>query len=158
LLLGVFFFLIIFNVIFIGTVSGGWIVFSKKIRDIEKLKLSEKLKKYREASLVRAATIEGAAFLFIVGFMITGVFIFFTKRWSFSYCYCSTFPQRTGLPRRSNRISGGCFNFGCWQEYLFGRFYLLPLFKSICHRAIVHFRFWAIKHFGFPNYRRSSYF
>lgn len=69
--------LIVFNVLFIGSVTGGLIVFGKKIKNIEKLELSEKLKKFREASLVRAATIEGAAFMFIVGFMITGVFIFF---------------------------------------------------------------------------------
>ena len=69
-------FLLATNILAAGGILGGIIVFSKKINKITPSQLTEKLTKYREAMIIRDATIEGAAFFFIVGFMITGSSIF----------------------------------------------------------------------------------
>lgn len=69
-------FLLVANILSFGSILAGIMISNKKIQDIEGFQLSEELKKYREVIIIRAATIEGAAFLFIIGFILTGSNIF----------------------------------------------------------------------------------
>lgn len=65
--------LLVFNILSIGSIVAGIMVFKKKANTIsENQPLSEKLIVFREAMIVRAATIEVPAFLFTVGYMLFG--------------------------------------------------------------------------------------
>ena len=48
----------------------------KKMKDIELLSLPDKLSRFREASIVRVATMEGSAFFFVVGYLLFGTRVF----------------------------------------------------------------------------------
>jgi hypothetical protein len=69
-------FMVISNVMAVFSISSGIFIFKKRIKDIGTLDLFEKLTKYREAMIIRTATIEGATFFFIVCFMLSGSNIF----------------------------------------------------------------------------------
>ncbi len=68
-------FLIVANLFSLVSVIVGLIFFQKKIKNTESLNLNEKLDKYREAMIIRIATINGASFFLIIGFMLFGAYI-----------------------------------------------------------------------------------
>ena len=72
-------FMIVSIVLAIGSISGGLIVFKKRIKNIASFNLIDKITKYREAAIIRVATIEGATFFFIVCFMLSGNYIFLVE-------------------------------------------------------------------------------
>ena len=72
-------FLIISNIMAISSITIGLFLFRNRLKKIENFELIEKLKKYREATILRSSTIEGPAFFFIVCFMLCGSFIFFIE-------------------------------------------------------------------------------
>ncbi len=72
-------FLIVSNVMAVVSISGGVYIFKKRIKDIGSLDLLDKITKYREATLLRTAAIEGSTFFFIVCFMLSGSNIFLVE-------------------------------------------------------------------------------
>jgi len=68
--------LIAANIFSIAAILAGQFIFRKKIRSINKKETSNKLADYRSAMIVRSATFEGPCFFFIVGFMLTGSWVF----------------------------------------------------------------------------------
>ena len=90
-------YLLVANIMAIGSIMGGILIFSKRIKNIKKFQLSEKLKKYRELMIIRAATIEGAAFLFIVGFMLTGSNIFLFEAIAVLFLLVFFFPTNNRI-------------------------------------------------------------
>lgn len=71
--------LIISNVFAIIAIILGSKIFKKRLKDIDSLDLEQKLHKYREAMIVRSATIESAAFFFIVSLFLTGSYVFLAE-------------------------------------------------------------------------------
>lgn len=69
-------FLFVSNLFAIVSISVGLFVFKTRLKNIESFDLYEKLSKYREAMIVRSATIEGTAFFFIVCFLLFGANVF----------------------------------------------------------------------------------
>jgi hypothetical protein len=68
--------LIVFNCIAIPCFAASFLVFRMKLKNIKEFSLDEKLKKYQEAMILRAAFIEAPAFSFIVGYLTVGSNIF----------------------------------------------------------------------------------
>jgi len=65
--------LLVVNILSLVSIVAGIMMFKKKVNTIsENQPLSEKLVIFREAMIVRAATIEAPAFLFTVGYMLFG--------------------------------------------------------------------------------------
>lgn len=69
-------FIFISNMMAVVSISTGLFVFKNRIKEIAKLELAEKLRVYREAMIIRSATIEGASFFFVVCFFLFGSSIF----------------------------------------------------------------------------------
>lgn len=55
----------------VSSILGGIYIFNKRTDNIEKKDIGDKLNIYRSAMIVRAATIEGATFFFIVIYLLT---------------------------------------------------------------------------------------
>jgi hypothetical protein len=60
----------------VGGIAGGIFIFNKKIRSITTDDVIGKLEIYRSAMIIRAATIEGACFMFIIGYFLFQVDFF----------------------------------------------------------------------------------
>ena len=69
-------FLVVSNIIAIAAITGGAFVFRSRLKGIDSLNLQDKLLKYREAHIIRAATIESPAFFFLVCFILFGTPVF----------------------------------------------------------------------------------
>ncbi len=67
------------NIFSIPAILAGQMIFRKRMNSLGASELNEKIVRYREATIVRAATIEGPCFFFIVGFMLTGNIAFFIE-------------------------------------------------------------------------------
>jgi hypothetical protein len=50
-------------------------VFRTRVKDIQRLSLLEKLEVYKSAMILRVAMLEGATFLFIVIYLLSGSFV-----------------------------------------------------------------------------------
>ena len=64
--------LIVGFVFSIPSVYAGIFIFNKRTENIESKEIGEKIAIFRSAMIVRAATVEGAAFFFTVVYLITG--------------------------------------------------------------------------------------
>ncbi|HRW63702.1 MAG TPA: hypothetical protein P5132_09450, partial [Bacteroidales bacterium] len=69
-------FLVVSNIIALAAITGGAFVFRNRLKGIDSLNLQDKLLKYREAHIIRAATIESPTFFFLVCFILFGSSIF----------------------------------------------------------------------------------
>jgi len=69
-------FLLVSNIIALAAITGGTFVFRSRLKGIDSLSLHDKLLKYREAHIIRAATIESPAFFFLVCFILFGTSVF----------------------------------------------------------------------------------
>ena len=69
-------FMLVSNLLGIGSILGGILVFKRKISNLNHLDLTEKLAKYREALIIRAATMEAPAFFFLVCNLLFGHILF----------------------------------------------------------------------------------
>ncbi len=67
------------NVLGIISITAGAVVFKQRMKDIEAFDLLGKIQKYREASIIRSATIESTTFFFIVCFLLSGSYIFIAE-------------------------------------------------------------------------------
>lgn len=61
----------------IVSIPSGLYIFKKRTSQIEKLNVKEKIETYRSAMILRAATMEGSCFFFIICFLLQGSNIFF---------------------------------------------------------------------------------
>ena len=68
--------LMVSNIVAPLSIIGGLAFFRTRLRGIETLELPDKLKKYREAMIIRSASIEGACVLFAVCLLLTGSMVF----------------------------------------------------------------------------------
>ncbi len=68
--------LIAANVMAFPSIAFGLVIFKNRLKNIDDQSLLQKLETYRAAAIVRSATLEGPAFFFIVGYMLTGYFVF----------------------------------------------------------------------------------
>lgn len=65
------------NALAFSTIPVGFFLFKKRIENIDSISgTREKLARFREAMILRAATMEGPAFFFVVCFMLFGNFVF----------------------------------------------------------------------------------
>lgn len=71
--------LIVSNSFAVIAIVAGTTIFKKRLKDVSSLDLTGKLTKYREAMIIRSATIESAAFFFIVCFFLTGSYVFLAE-------------------------------------------------------------------------------
>lgn len=69
-------FMLVSNLLGIGSILGGILVFKRKISNLNHLDITEKLAKYREALIIRAATMEASAFFFIGCNLLFGHILF----------------------------------------------------------------------------------
>lgn len=67
------------NVLGIISITAGSYVFKQRMKDIESFDLLGKIQRYREASIIRSATIESTTFFFIVCFLLSGSYIFIAE-------------------------------------------------------------------------------
>ena len=81
----------------IASILSGLYIFKKRTLQIEELGLSEKIETYRSAMIVRAATMEGSGFLFIVFFLIQGSNVFFLLSMSIICLMLYFFPTNIRL-------------------------------------------------------------
>lgn len=64
--------LIISTLMALVSIPAGIIIFKKRTENIQNLNLAEKLNTFRSAMILRAATMEGAGFFFVVCVVLTG--------------------------------------------------------------------------------------
>ena len=94
--------LIVANVMTVFSIPGGLIIFRQKMKNIDRLLLPQKLPLYRQATIIRAATMEGPAFMFIVGFMLTGSKIFMYEGLGILMFMIFHFPTNSRIARETN--------------------------------------------------------
>ena len=92
-------FVIISNFIAVFSIAAGIVVFKRKMRGVEELELLEKLFKYREGVIIRAAMMEGAAFFFIVGYFIFGTPVLIIESFAFTLILAFFFPTNTRISK-----------------------------------------------------------
>ena len=89
--------LIAANIFGLVAIPAGQLIFRKRIRSISSPDLSSKLADYRSAMIVRSATIEGPCFFFIVGFMLTGSWVFLAEAIAGLLLMALFFPTNTRI-------------------------------------------------------------
>jgi hypothetical protein len=71
--------LIVINIMAVIAILAGNMVFRKKLAMVEEFDIPQRLILFRIAMIMRAACYEGPAFLFIVGYMLTGILYFLAE-------------------------------------------------------------------------------
>ncbi len=79
------------------SIYAGTLIFKKRMEGIEKLTLMEKLDLYRSAMIVRAATMEGSGFFFIICFVLAGSPISFVEIMAILAIMIYFFPSNNRL-------------------------------------------------------------
>lgn len=89
--------LIVFNLLTFAAIPAGLWFFKRITSGIAALDIDEKLIKYRLSMIIRAATIEGPCFMFILGFMLTGMTIFLIEAMICFILLAFFYPTKTRL-------------------------------------------------------------
>ena len=92
-------FLIIGNILSIASITAGLTIFKKRLKNIESFEIIKKLETYRSAMIIRAATIEGSVFFFIIGYLLFGSNIFLYEAIALIFILSYFFPNNTRIER-----------------------------------------------------------
>jgi len=92
-------FLIIANITALVSILTGLIIANRRIKDIGELSLSNKLTGYRVTTIIRSFAIELGAFMFILGYMLSGSVIFMYEAIIGILLMCLFFPSKSRMSK-----------------------------------------------------------
>ena len=90
-------FLTIINVLSVISIYLGIFIFNKKTKDMKSLDYTNKILTYRSSMIIRAATIEGSAFLFIIGYLLFASIVFLAEAFVILFILIYFFPGNNRL-------------------------------------------------------------
>jgi len=91
--------LFIANILPLIAIPVGIFIARKRLNEIEATAIDDRLTQFQSAMLVRAATIEGSGYFFLVSFALTGMHVFFIEALAMITLQLYFFPNNTRLSR-----------------------------------------------------------
>lgn len=90
-------FLIVINILSVISIYLGIFIFNKKTKNMKSLDYSNKIIIYRSSMIIRAATIEGSAFLFIIGYLLFASIVLLAEAFVILFILIYFFPGNNRL-------------------------------------------------------------